>query len=174
REQSQVRGGSTDPSIPTLLQPVGTLILEDRPTLRWKPGAGAQNVTVTVRRVPDANEADPNEEQKGANITGTTWKVVKPLQRGKRYRWQIATPDGGVSPIGEFLVVDMQTASTLGHAAQDYVGQHLTLGILYAKAGLLDAAEAELTTIPQTDPQFATAHALLQHLRTIRARTESN
>jgi len=174
REQSQARGGSTDPSSPTLLQPVGTLVLEDRPTLRWKPGTGAQTVIVTVRRVADAREADPNEEQKGANVTDTTWTVPKALQRGKRYRWQIATPEGRVSAIGEFLVVDTQTAETLRHTAQEYSGQHLTLGILYTKAGLLGAAEAELTAIPQTDPKFATAHALLQNLRTTRARTGSN
>ena len=170
RETSQLRGGTTDPSSPTLLQPAGTLILEDRPTLRWKPGAGAPHYTVTVRRVPEASEADPNEEQKRMGLTATTWTVEKPLQRGKRYRWQVAgQAEGSVSPLGEFLVVDPQTAAALRRVAREYSGQHLTLGILYTKAGLLDAAEAELAAVPQADAKFAIARELLRNLHANRS-----
>ncbi len=170
RDQLQVRGGASDPSSPTLIQPAGTLILEDRPTLRWKPVSTDQNCTVTIRRVPDAHEADPNDEQVHAGVTGTTWTVDKPLQRGKRYRWQvIAQRSGAVSSIGQFQVVDAQTAASLHRTAQEYSGQSLTLGILYTKAGLLDTAEAKLASIPRTDPKFAIAHALLQNLRASRS-----
>jgi hypothetical protein len=53
----------------------------------------------------------------------------------------------------------------LAAAKNETAGSHLTLGGLYAQAGLLDDAERELQLLLRANPQSALAQKLLRGVR---------
>lgn len=52
-----------------------------------------------------------------------------------------------------------------GYPSNSIAGSHLTLGVLYAQAGLLDDAERELQLLLRANPQSALAQKLLRGVR---------
>jgi hypothetical protein len=166
---STVRGGTGD-LLFTLLSPVGTVVRSDRPTFRWQPLAGALHYTVTVF------DKDFNEVATSEPLTATEWTPAQPLQRGVVYTWQVtALKDGKEitvpstpAPEARFKVLEPSAFESLERAQSQNATSHLTLGVLYAQAGLLDDAEREFEALLNANPKSAVAQKLLNNVKALR------
>jgi len=150
-----------------LIGPLGHVVRNEQPTFRWRELAGAQSYVVTV------TDADLNEVATSPPLNTTEWRISKPLKEGSIYSWQVtALKDGAriTSPVlpapqAKFKVLDRATSETLQQAQSVYPDSHLTLGVLYAEAGLLDEAEQELHVVLRNNPRARIAQTLLQNVR---------
>jgi hypothetical protein len=85
-------------------------------------------------------------------VTNLQWATTQALPRGHVYSWQVkAIKDGQETtsprppaPQAKFRVLDQAKVNELTRAKRAYGSSHLMLGLLYAEAGLLKEAEAEL------------------------------
>ena len=153
-----------------LIGPLGLVVRSEQPTLRWRALDGAQSYQVIV------TDADLNEVAASPSLNTTEWRVSKPLKAGKIYSWQVsAMKDGGkiTSPVlpapqAKFKVLDRSTAEVLQKAERAYPDSHLTLGVLYAEAGLLDDAEQQLRLFLSNNPRNDVAQKLLQNVTAMR------
>jgi hypothetical protein len=102
--------------------------------------------------------------------------VSEPLKRGEVYLWQVkAIKDGRTvvtpsppAPSAKFLVLGRAESDELSRARRDYGSSHLTLGLLYARSGLLDDAERELRALQRINPNSELARQLLKQIRELR------
>jgi hypothetical protein len=163
-----VMGSPTDASF-ALLNPVGQIVASNRPTLRWQPLRGATNYQVTITD-PQANY---KEVAVSPALSDAEWTVDRPLKRGRVYTWQVtARAESGEvkapalnAPEAKFRVLERAKANELARAEEAYAGRHLTLGLLYAQAGLLDEAERELQALVKANPESDVAKNLLRDVR---------
>lgn len=150
-----------------LLSPVGTVVMDVRPVFRWRALNGAEGYVVRIY------DADFNEVAASPQLSGTVWTTTRSLERGRTYSWQLTARVGGkeiVSPIkpapdAKFMVLNQTKAGELDHAKNASGKSHLTLGILYAQAGLLDDAEREFQTLLRANPQSTLVRKLLRIVR---------
>jgi hypothetical protein len=70
------------------------------------------------------------------------------------------------APQAKFRVLDEARASELAQARRAYPSSHLTLGLLYLQAGLLDEAEREFRALEEANPNSELAQRLLKQART--------
>jgi hypothetical protein len=166
--KSSVLMGHADEGHPfALLGPVGTIVMSDRPTFHWRALGGAGGYVVKVY------DADFNEVAVSPQLSVTEWTVTRSLERGLIYSWQVTARAGDkevISPVrpapeARFMTLDQAKANELANAKIAAAGSHLTLGILYAQAGLLDDAERELQALLRANPQSALARNLLRGVR---------
>ncbi|MFN0172780.1 MAG: hypothetical protein ACKV22_40890 [Bryobacteraceae bacterium] len=151
-----------------LIGPLGTAVLDDRPRFRWRPMAGATTYTVVIQ-----NESGGESISSGP-LEGTDWKPANPLNRGATYSWQLSATVSGVpvlhphppQPPARFRVVDDRTAAAL----RELPDSHALRGVLYAQAGLLEAAEREFERLYDQNPESPAARAWLESLRKARTR----
>ena len=163
-------GDGGDGSPFQLLSPVGKVIQSSRPTFRWKPLDGADGYVVTI--------ADRNldEVATSGTLTKTAWTAPSPLKRGGAYSWQVtAMKDGKAvtspvmpAPPAKFVVLDQASDEELNRVRRALPEYHLGLGVLYARAGLLDEAELEFQAELKSNPRSTVARKLLQSLREMR------
>jgi hypothetical protein len=157
------RGGSNI----DLISPVGTVVLTNRPELRWKSVPGATDYVVTIY-----DDSDPyNKQEKELSSPVQSWVVESPLKRAHTYTWSVAAYKDD-QKLGEamqkFIVLDRTKADELEEAKKRYTGSpdsQLILGILYTQAGLLDDAERELQSYQKANPKSAVVEKLLDNLR---------
>lgn len=166
--KSGVLMGPADPGHPIpLLGPVGTVVMKDRPVFHWRALDGAEGYVVKVY------DADFNEVAASPQLTQTAWTATRSLQRGRTYSWQVMARTGGKeifspvkpAPDAKFMVLNQKKASELVQAKSAGGNSHLTLGILYAQAGLLDDAEREFQALLRANPQSALVQKLLRGVR---------
>jgi hypothetical protein len=154
-----------------LLGPLGQLVRSDRPTFRWRALQGAQSYKVVV------TDIDLNEVETSPPLNTTEWRITQPLKHGDIYSWQVTALKDAVpitspvlpAPQAKFKVIDRSTSEILQQAERAYPGSHLTLGVLYAYAGLLDEAERELRLLGRNNPRADIARRLLQSVQAMRA-----
>jgi hypothetical protein len=154
-----------------LIGPLGQVVRSEQPTFRWRALEGAQSYTVIV------TDADLNEVATSPPLNSTEWRISKPLREGRIYSWQVTAQKDGVkitspvlpAPQAKFKVIDRSTSEMLQQAQRAYPGSHLTLGVLYAEAGLLDEAEQELRALVDNNPRDRIAFKLLQSVKAMRA-----
>jgi hypothetical protein len=153
-----------------LLSPLGKVIQSSKPTFRWRPLDGATSYVVTV--VDDKL----NEVATSGPLTTTEWSAPAQLKRGGIYSWQVtALKDGEqiASPVmpapqAKFKILDQTSDEELKRVKRAFPNYHLGLGVLYARAGLLDEAEREFQAELKTNPRSASARKLLASLRSIK------
>jgi tetratricopeptide (TPR) repeat protein len=153
-----------------LVNPVGKIVATDRPTLRWQPLAGATGYTVAIY--------DENLRRVAASelVTAASWTVTPPLVRGQVFTWQVrALKDGREvisptppAPEARFKVLEQARLNELNQAKRAQPNSHLLLGLLYAKAGLIDEAERELQTLARLNPNSELARKLWQSVKVTR------
>lgn len=149
------------------VNPVGKVILTDRPELNWSRLDGASHYRVIIY------DSDFNVVSSSQELTTNNWTVPRALGRGRIYLWQVvANKDGQevkapTPPAQEarFKVLEQSRAHELGQARRSYAGSHLTLGVLYAQAGLLEEAEHEFKLLLKANPGSNVARNLLRNLR---------
>jgi hypothetical protein len=109
-------------------------------------------------------------------ITSLSWTTTTALPRGHIYSWQVkATKEGQETtsprppaPQAKFRVLDQSRVNELTRAKRAYGSSHLTLGLLYAEAGLVREAEAEFRLLRRANPDSEIAQRLLRQIQAIR------
>ena len=154
-----------------LISPLGQVVRSEQPTLRWHPLAGAQSYTVAV------TDAELNVVATSPPLNTTEWRITKSLRDGGIYSWQVTALKDGVritspvlpAPQAKFKVLDRSISETLQQAQRAYPNSHLTLGVLYAEAGLLDEAGQEFQVLVRDNPDARIALTLLENVKAMRA-----
>jgi hypothetical protein len=153
-----------------LSAPMGTAVVDDRPTFRWQVARGATQYVVSV-----FDDSFHKVAQSPA-LSANEWHPTKPLPRGHIYLWQVSATIGGEvirapippAPEARFQVTGPEAATAIERARQEHPGNHLLLAVLLAKNGALDESALELDALAATDP--ATAQGLRESLAEIRKR----
>lgn len=162
-------GGSAAPAAGKLLEPVGKVVENQQPILRWESVPGA-SYRVSLY--------DSNYDEVAASgwISAAEWQVPKALRRGARYSWQLGVRQNGAEftlpapPASEarFRVLGEQEEADISRVRSQSGDSHLVLGILYARAGLLDEAENELRALQDQNPTSEKIAALLSSIARLR------
>jgi len=147
----------------SVINPIGIVMLSDRPTFRWSPLEGATGYVVEVY------DDQLSQVTTSQQLTDTSWTAPQPLKRGAIYSWQVTAIKGGEefssprppAPLAKFRILDQTLANELVQARRDYASSHLTLALLYTKAGLLDEAEQEFRALQEANPSSAISRRLL-------------
>jgi hypothetical protein len=168
-----VRGSDTSAPHVTLLAPLGTRVVSDRPAFSWQPFPGAHRYRVLVSYTDDNSVA----EGEPVPADATTWTPSGDLPRGKVLAWEVHALDekGGelaVSAEGRFGVVTEAQAASLRPIAAEYGAAALARAVALLNTGALADAEtvlAPLTTDPSlTEAQRARAASLLSKAKAAR------
>jgi anti-sigma factor RsiW len=161
--------GSDDPrNAFTVLEPLGNVSLTNRPTFRWTALEGATGYVVEVY------DENFNPVTASPQLSELTWTTTLP--RGNVYSWQVkALKDGQEimsprppAPQAKFRVLDQTKANELANARRAHPSAHLTLGLLYADAGLLREAEQEFRELQKANPNSELARNLLRQVQSLR------
>ena len=123
----------------SVIEPIGNVLLTDHPTFRWSKMEGA---TAYLVEVYDSKfklvAASPQ-------LSNNLWATPQSLARGQVYAWQVKAIKNGEevvsprppAPPAKFRILDQAKANEVVKARRAYASSHLTLGLLYAEAGLL-------------------------------------
>jgi len=155
----------------SLLGPSGTVIATDQPNFRWQALAGAESYTISVFDV------DFNRVTRSAPQTGTQWTSTK-LQRGMIYSWEVMAVRNGQevrspvapAPRAQFKVLEAEKLRELTSLKQHSPISHLTLGLTYARFGLIAEAEGQLQILARENPNSPVATKLLRTVQEWRNR----
>lgn len=158
----------------SVLEPAGSVLLTDRPAFRWSALEGATGYVVEVY------DAGFNLVASSSRLDARSWSAPQTLPRGKVYSWQVtAFKDGQEiksprppAPQARFRILDRAKADELAKARGAYPSSHLTLGLLYARAGLLKEAEQEFRLLQRANPGSELARRLLRQVQALRRRSE--
>lgn len=151
-----------------LVEPVGKVVRDDSPSLRWRPLPAASGYKVAV---VDSSFRVVAESE---SVTATEWTPPAPLPRGQTYYWQVTATlaDGGEvtspatpAPQAKFRVLDERASADLKLLEEAAPDSHLARGVLYARAGLLAEAEAEFQKLVSLNPRSPVARKLLRSVR---------
>jgi len=168
-KSSVLLGSSTAQSGVELLDPLGIVVETQKPTLRWKPIAGAEyRVSVYSDRYEEAATS--------GWVHSAEWQVAKALQRGARYSWQLSVRHSGPeftipappAPEARFRILDATGETAITQLKASGEDSHMLLGIGYAQVGALDDAERELRQARERNPESATVAALLASVERMR------
>ena len=134
-----------------LLAPAGTVVESQRPRFTWDV-AGGERFEVWLF-------AEGREVARSGALTQKGWTPQRPLRRGVTYTWELQVERNGESevypmppaPPAEVHVLDAAAHQEIEAARRERADDHLLLALLYARAGLLAEAHAELGRV--TDEQ---------------------
>lgn len=162
-------GGAASNGVPFALKiPIGKVVRETQPTLRWQAFPGATAYTVAV---VDENF---NVFAASSRLAATEYKLEKPLPRGKNYSWQVTAinQDGSETvspqapaPLAKFRVLEQTAADEIAALENSGNTSHLQLGTLYANYGLTEEARRELEKLRALNPKSTLARKLLNSVR---------
>lgn len=169
RQGSSLMGADKQRDDFSVIEPVGKVLISDRPTLRWSPMDGATGYVVEIY------DSKFNLAAASPHLYNHSW-VAPALSRGQVYSWQVkAIKDGQEfasprppAPQARFRILDRAKAGELAKAKRAYSSSHLALGLLYAEAGLLGEAERELRLLQKANPGSEIARALLSRVQALR------
>ena len=172
RPSSSLMGGNESGREFSLLAPVGTVLTSDRPAFRWSKFEGASGYVVEVY------DDQFKLVMSSPEVASVSWTATQSLPRGKVYSWQVkATKDGQEvtvprppAPQAKFRVMDQGRLKEIANAKRAYGSSHLTMGLLYAQAGLLNEAEQELQIVQRANPDSQIVRSLLRQVRAMETR----
>jgi len=170
RRSSTLMGSDNQAREFAVVEPVGRVVLSNQPSFRWSTMEGATGYVVEV--YDDQFKLVASSEQ----LTAASWTTPQALARGKVYSWQVkAIKDGQEitsprppAPQAKFRVLDQARANEIAKAKRDFASSHLTLGLLYADAGLLREAEQEFRLLRRANPNSEIARNLLRQVQDLR------
>jgi anti-sigma factor RsiW len=146
-------------------EPVGEVLLTDRPTFRWQ-GARSRKYVV---RVYSGEDLIVESEPTGNNA----WQPPHGLEENRIYSWQVesVTSEGVVEfaprapdPPALFAVLARPERQLIQEARERHPDDHLLLAVLYARAGAITAAENALRRYVETE-RPPNAESLVKSLR---------
>jgi hypothetical protein len=170
RPGSSLMGSDDQGNRFSVTEPVGKVMLSDRPTFRWSQLEGATGYVIEVY------DEKFNLVAASSQLTDNSWTAPQPLKRGGIYSWQVkAIKDGREfrsprppAPQAKFRILDQKKVNELTKAQRSYASSHLTMGLLYAEAGLLDLAEKEFRALQKANPDSPLVRRLLSQVRNLR------
>ena len=170
RRGSSLMGGDEQGNKFSLITPAGKVVFSDRPIFRWTRLGGATAYVVEIY------DAQFTLVMTSEPLQRTEWTPQQPLARGGVYVWQVkATKDGQevLAPKppaaqARFRVLAQTTADEIAQARRAYASSHLTLGLLYAQAGLLDEADQELRALLKANPNSTIVRRYLAQVQALR------
>jgi hypothetical protein len=153
RQGSSLMGGADVGPHFAIIEPAGKVLLASRPAFKWTRLVGAEGYVVEVY------DAQFNLVSSSPLLTGLSWTAPQ-LARGQVYSWQVKAVKGGQefiansppAPDAKFRILDQVAAAEIALARRDYASSHLLLGLLYARAGLLDEAKREFRSLQNANP----------------------
>jgi len=168
RPSSSLMGSDGSGKEFSVLEPVGSVLLSNRPAFRWSKMEGA---TAYVVEVYDQQFKLVTSSQQ---LTTTSWSTT--MERGKTYSWQVKalkddqeiTSPRPPSPQAKFRILDQAKANDIAQAKRAYASSHLTLGLLYADAGLLKEAEQEFRLLQRANATSPLPRSLLRQVQSLR------
>lgn len=124
--------------------PMATAVDEDRPELRWPAVARARYVVVITSAGKELARSD--------SLTEPHWRVPRPLPRGKMLRWQVRVEVGETTsilpappaPPAIFRLTSEREHEEIARAKAEAPDDHLLLGLVHARAGVVGEARREL------------------------------
>lgn len=168
RPPSSLMGSDNQRDLFALVEPVGNVLLTNRPTFRWSALEGATGYVVEVYDEQFKHVAS------SPHLTNASW--ITTLPRGHVYSWQVKATKNGQeltsprppAPQAKFRVLDQAKANEIERAQRAYASSHLTLALLYADSGLLKEAEQELRLVRKANPNSDLATKLLRQIQALR------
>ncbi len=165
-----VRGDAEEGSAFSVIEPIGKVSFADRPTFRWSGLKGATGYIVEIYNERFVLTAT------SPLLEGQSWTPSEPLPRGVIYSWQVKAVREGEqiiaprapAPQAKFRILDQAGVDEITRARRSYRSSHLTLALLYARAGLLDEAEQELRALQKANPDSTIVRRLLLSLRALK------
>jgi hypothetical protein len=157
-------------SVFQLIDPLGKVLSEQRPSLKWSVLSGATGYSVSLF------DANFNRVAQSPNLTKPAWTLPVPLQRGQTYSWEVtAIKDGkqvtapiAPAPRAQFRILEADKLSVLTKLKAQKPGSHLALGLLYARFALVSDAEREFRQLVKENPDSALAKKLLRTVQSWR------
>jgi hypothetical protein len=163
-----LRGNDSQSVSFSVLSPYATVIRDEQPTFHWTTLTGAEHYIVSIY------DARLNLVEKSEPLTETRWLAPRRLKRGVIYTWIVTALKDGKEILAptlparaEFKIIEKPVLDKLNLSIRQ-IGSAAARGVLYARAGLLDAAEQELKSHLLLQPTDETAKKLLQTIRSWR------
>lgn len=130
--------------------PIATAVDEERPELRWPAVDRARYVVVLT--------SGGKELARSNSLTAPQWRVPRALPRGTMVRWQVRVEQGETTsilpappaPPAIFRLTSEREHAEIARAKAEAPNDHLLLGLVHARAGVVDEARRELEA--STDP----------------------
>jgi hypothetical protein len=164
--------GPPDPATFRPLRPLATAVESDRPQFEWTPldRATAYVISVFDQNFDRITESPP--------LTEVSWRPAAVLARGRTYQWQVRASVGDreiVAPAppaseARFRVLSRAEADRLAEARRRLTAD-LALGILLARAGVLDEAHDAFRRLATANPTSREPRMLLEDIRARRPGT---
>jgi hypothetical protein len=137
-----------------VLSPVNRVSMDDRPTFQWEVLAGATAYRVAIYGT------DYQKVAESPVLHQTKWQAPVALPRGSLYTWTVTAngPNGAIhspappQPEAMFKVISADQAAALAQAAQEHAGDPLLMAALYARAGAVDEAQAQIDKLAGQNP----------------------
>ncbi|HEV7373945.1 MAG TPA: hypothetical protein VGN95_04460 [Pyrinomonadaceae bacterium] len=150
-----------------IVSPFGTVVESDHPLFRWRALSGETGYIVTVF------DSQYNRVAQSGLLSATEWMPHQALQRGATYVWKLTARHNGEeiisptppAPEARFRVLEQTVADELARARRLQPNSHLMLGVLYARAGMVDEAEREFQALVESNLNSSVARSLLLSVR---------
>jgi putative zinc finger protein len=149
--------------------PVGTLTRNARPAFRWRPlpGDWSYEVAVFDARLSRVAASGP--------LSGTGWTPPRDLPAGGVLTWQVTARGNGEEvtaprpprPEARFLILSPEEAAALARDETAAGHSHLARAVLYAGAGLVEEARAELRALAAENGGAAGGEVISALLRSL-------
>lgn len=145
--------------------PVGTIVRETRPRLRWKGRGDATGYVVSLGVIGAGGLALRQE----LPASRTDWPPPAPLTRGAVYEWWVEARRGPEvidraprpsAPGARFEVLGTAEAAELENIERQDGGNALVLGTAYLRAGLWEAAAGQFRKLALEHPKSIVAERL--------------
>ena len=158
-------GASPAPGKLAQVSPVGAVVREVRPRLRWNGCADATGYVVSLGTMGSGTPLFRQELPAGR----VDWPPPGPLTRGTVYEWQVEARRGGEvidraprppASGARFEVLGETGAAALDAAERQAGGNALLLGMAYERAGLREAAAGQFRELAREHPHSAVAARL--------------
>jgi len=170
RPSSPLMGGEQESIGFSVIEPVGKVVMPDRPIFRWSSMRGVTSYVVEVY------DNKFNLVMSSPELTNNSWTPLQSLARGEVYTWQVKAIKEGQefksprppAPQARFRVLDKAKAGELGKAKLAWGSSHLLMGLLYARAGLMNESEQELRILQKANPDSDIARRLLNQVQASR------
>ena len=169
RPPSSLMGTDKERNEFSLIEPVGKVLTTDRPTFNWSQMEGATGYVVEIY------DSRFNLVATSLQLANNSWAMPQSLARDNVYTWQVkAIKDGHEftsprppAPQARFRILGQAKTIELAQAKRAYGSSHLTLGLLYADAGLIKEAEHEFRLLQKANPDSEIARSLLSQVQAL-------
>jgi hypothetical protein len=143
-----------------LIYPVTETVESTQPAFSWQAvGPPPYSVVITGDRREQVTRAQ--------GLPNPIWVVPAPLERGRRYTWQMTAGDG-TSEQASFKILGQNEAVLWQGIRSRYANSDLTLGAVAQSLGMLTIAEREFEELVKANPNSEHAGRLLDNVLALR------